>query len=250
MCYRIPHRIAFTVKTVPTILLLLTWVPLVTGSGPSRPPAGIGDLPENLQLDAATPEQVALALQAHYEKVRDFSADFVHAYEGGVLHKKVTERGTVLIKKPGRMRWTYTNPERKEFVSDGLKMYSYIPADRQVIVGSVPAGDDADTPALFLSGKGNITRDFTPSFATVPEAAPDTYSLKLVPARRQQDYDWLVMVVDRRTMVLRVLVTIDQQGGRSAFTFTNLKENVGLSDSQFVFRIPRGVDIVTQEPRR
>ena len=46
----------------------------------------------------------------------------------------------VTVKKPGLMRWIYTNPERKEFVSDGLKMYSYIPEDRQVVVSNVPDG--------------------------------------------------------------------------------------------------------------
>ena len=33
---------------------------------------------------------------------------------------------------PGEMRWVYTAPERKEFVSDGVKIYAYFPADRQV----------------------------------------------------------------------------------------------------------------------
>ena len=100
--------------------------------------------------------------------MRDFSADFEHVYEGGVLKKKVTERGTVLVKKPGMMRWTYTSPEKKEFVSDGRKLYSYVPEDRQVVVSAVPPADEASSPALFLAGKGDILRDFTPSMAGVP----------------------------------------------------------------------------------
>jgi outer membrane lipoprotein-sorting protein len=42
-----------------------------------------------------------------------------------------------------------------------------------------------------------------------------------------------------------MLITIDAQGGRSAFTFSNLKENVGLTDNQFVFQMPRNVEVVT-----
>ena len=62
------------------------------------------------------------------------------------------------------MRWDYTAPERKQFVSDGAKMYSYIPQDKQVIV-SVGAArrPRPTTPTLFLAGKGSLTRDFTPS---------------------------------------------------------------------------------------
>ena len=39
------------------------------------------------------------------------------------------------------MRWEYTAPEKKLFVSDGHKIYSYIPQDRQVIVGTMPSDE-------------------------------------------------------------------------------------------------------------
>jgi outer membrane lipoprotein-sorting protein len=44
------------------------------------------------------------------------------------------------------MRWTYVKPEKKEFVSDGFKVYSYIPLDQQVTVSPVPSDSDATTP--------------------------------------------------------------------------------------------------------
>src|SRR5438552_1468524 len=87
----------------------------------------------------------AQTLQRKYDGIRDFSADFVHTYTGGVLRKQITERGHLLIKKPGKMRWEYTSPEQKTFVSDGIKMYSYIPEDKQVIVASVPPENEATT---------------------------------------------------------------------------------------------------------
>src|SRR3954465_14624740 len=66
----------------------------------------------------------AAARQRKYDGIKDFSADFTHTYEGGVLRKQLTERGHMLVKKPGKMRWDYTSPETKQFVSDGMKMYS------------------------------------------------------------------------------------------------------------------------------
>ena len=85
----------------------------------------------------ATAPELAAALQKKYDGVKDFSADFVHAYEGGVLRKQITERGTLQVKKPGKMRWEYMAPEEKLFVSDGVKMYSYIKQDKQVIVSEL-----------------------------------------------------------------------------------------------------------------
>jgi outer membrane lipoprotein carrier protein len=193
-----------------------------------------------------SPAELAQALQRKYGTIRDFSADFSHTDTGGVLKKQITEKGHLLIKKPGKMRWDYTTPEVKQFVSDGVKVYSYIPADKQVIVGTVPQDDTASTPALFLSGKGDLTRDFTPSAGTVPPSLPGgTRALKLVPRKPQPDYDWLVLLVDPGTLALRGMVTADSQGGTSVFTFSNLKENVGLADKEFSFRMPRGVDVVT-----
>jgi outer membrane lipoprotein carrier protein len=201
---------------------------------------------------ASSEQDTAQALQKKYAAIKDFSADFVHIYEGGVLRKKVTERGHVLVKKPGKMRWEYTAPEPKLFVSDGLKLYSYIPQDKQVFVATLPTGDQATTPMLFLSGKGDITRDFTPSPAgPLMQGLPQGVAgLKLVPKSRQPDYDWLVVGYHPGTFAILGLITVDAQGGKSSFSFTNLKENVGLADKAFAFKMPRGVDVVTDAGRR
>jgi outer membrane lipoprotein carrier protein len=199
--------------------------------------------------DSTAPE-LAAALQRKYDGIRDFSTDFTHVYEGGVLRKQITERGHLLVKKPGKMRWDYAQPEPKQFVSDGVKMYSYIPEDKQVIVATVPTDEEAPTPTLFLAGKGNVTRDFTPSLVDAPRGMPaGSRALKLVPKAKQRDYDWLVLVLDPSNLTLRGLMTVDAQGGTSTFSFTNLKENVGLADKEFAFKIPRGVDVVTASSR-
>src|SRR4051812_45867777 len=181
-----------------------------------------------------TADTIARDLQKKYDAINDFSADFVHTYRGGVLKQQATERGRMMVKKPGKMRWEYTSPEKKTFVSDGHKMYSYLPKDRQVIVSTIPAQDNAATPALFLTGKGNISRDYNVAFDKVPEAPPESIALRLTPKKREAEYDWLTLVVDPGTLRLRMLITVDPQGGRSAFAFTNLKENNRLADNLFV----------------
>jgi outer membrane lipoprotein carrier protein len=195
-------------------------------------------------------QELAQALQKHYDRVTDFSADFVHVYKGGVLRKQLTERGRMSVKKPGKMRWEYSAPERKVFVSDGTTLYFYLPADRQVVVSAVPPPDQGTTPALFLAGQGNLTRDFTASDVPhSPGSASGSRSMKLTPKTRQSEFEWLVLSLDADTLRLRGLESQDAQGGISSFLFTNLKENVGLADRDFTFAIPRGVDVVTDGSR-
>jgi outer membrane lipoprotein carrier protein len=217
-----------------------------------RPPGG--RIASTLLLAAAlvrpaaaerSPEELARALQQQYAAVHDFSADFVQSYTGGVLHKTVTEQGHVLVKKPGLMRWEYTKPEKKLFVSDGVRTYFYVPADRQVFVGRVPTADTADTSVLFLSGKGDLVRDFTASAATPPAGLPgDTDAIKLVPRSPQRDVSWLILAFAHDTLRLRGLVTVDDQGGQSSFVFSDLKENVSIGNDPFTFKVPRGVDVI------
>src|SRR5262245_28625984 len=122
----------------------------LAGQSPASPPP----------TGAPAAERLAERIQARIDGIRNFSAEFTQTYRGGGLREPTSERGSVLIKKPGRMRWTYTGPEDKLFVADGQKMYMYVPADRQVMVRNMPAADLATTPVLFLAGRGNVARDF------------------------------------------------------------------------------------------
>ena len=194
-----------------------------------RPPAG----------------DVAAALQRRYDAIRDFSASFTQTYEGGVLRRKASESGVVYIKKPGMMRWEYTRPQKKLFVSDGRTMYMYFPADKQVMKTPVTEQDQATSAVLFLMGKGDVTRDFTARYADT--AADGAYVLRLDPKQRQAEYDWLQVSADRETLQIRALTAADAQGGRSTFVFSSFKENAGLADKMFQFSIPRGTEVITSD---
>jgi outer membrane lipoprotein carrier protein len=195
------------------------------------------------------PVALAAKVQQRYNTIKDFQGDFVQTYEGGVLRTKTTERGTMSIKRPGRIRFVYTKPERKEFVSDGVRLYTHLVADKQVIVSPAPTADDGDVPAMFLAGKSDLSRDYTPSFTALPGAAPGLLTLKLVPKKADSEFESLGIGVDPTSLQIQFLSAVDKQGGRSSFTFTNLKENRGLADKDFEFRVPRGVDVVTQGAR-
>jgi outer membrane lipoprotein carrier protein len=200
--------------------------PAVTAQSP--PPA-----------DTRSAEMLAQAIEARYRGISDFSARFVQQYRGGFLRAQSQEEGTLVVKRPGRMRWVYERPERKEVILTGDLIYVYHPAERQV--EEIPQ-DPATIPALFLSGDGDLLRDFEVALTESPLA--DAVALKLTPRVPEPAYEHLVVAVDPASLQLRALVTLDSQGGESTLRFTDLRENTGVADREFEFRPPRGVDII------
>jgi len=200
-----------------------------------------------LPATAQTSDALARAVQTHYQSVKDFTADFEQSYMGGALKRKTVERGTVAIRKPGRMRWDYTAPEKKLFVSDGTRMYFHVPADKQVRVSALRTDGRLPTPILFLAGRGDLLRDFKVEEIAAPGGASGARALRLRPVRPEPEYDSLTLVVDGSSYAFRQLIVVDGQGGTSTFSFTNLRENVGVPDSRFVFTMPKGVDVITQD---
>jgi outer membrane lipoprotein-sorting protein len=102
----------------------------------------------------------------------------------------------------------------------------------------MPKGDDASTAVLFLAGEGDLVRDFTPALAASQPAGE--WRLNLIPKRRQTDFDELSLFLDRQTLRMNGFTTVDSQGGVHEFRFSNLRENVGLSATDFDFKFPRG----------
>lgn len=191
----------------------------------------------------APPPAVDLArrIQAHYDGVRTFTADFTQTYGGGPLNVPAIERGSLKVKKPGRFRMDYTKPHRKTFVADSVMFYSYFPEDETGTRARLPEDSQASTALQFIAGQGNLLRDFTPNVAAnQPEAE---WHLELLPKRGQTEFEVLTLMVDRRTMSLVGFGWLDNQGGTTVTRFTNLRENATIADREFDFRFPPGVII-------
>ena len=197
-------------------------------------------------VTAATPgagaggaEELARRVERRHRRAGDLTARFVQTYRSGVLGREVVERGTVAMKRPGRMRWEYREPEKKVFVSDGKTFYFYVPSDRQVIVRE-HAGDQG-VATFLLSGERDILDQFAASFDPVPGGEP---RLRLTPREPDASLETVFLEVDEGARIKSIEV-VDVQGNRSHFRFEGLRENVGLKDDLFRFEIPAGVEVVS-----
>ena len=163
-------------------------------------------------------------------------ARFVQTYASSMLGREVVERGTLALKPPGRMRWEYEQPEKKLFVSNGKSAYFYVPEDKQVI--TFDATGDRGVAVQLLSGRSDLLTEF--QVFAVP-GVPN--QLRLVPKDKEAEIREAVIEAEASGRIRRLEI-LDLQGNRSEYRFENVQENVGLSDSLFEFKVPKGVEVV------
>jgi outer membrane lipoprotein carrier protein len=196
-------------------------------------------LPANPSSDDALARSVVRRVEERQARTADFVARFTQSYRSGMLGREVVERGVVSIKRPGRMRWEYKEPEAKLFVSDGRTFYFYVPADRQVIVSEQDAR--RSLAGRLLSGEGGLLEEFDVSLEEPLEEG--VLRLKLTPREEQADLTRAYVDAEASGRVRSILVE-DPQGNRTRYRFEAVRENTGLDDRLFRFETPAGVEVV------
>jgi outer membrane lipoprotein carrier protein len=190
-----------------------------------------------------TAQDLTARVQARYRAVRDFRADFSQTTRSSLLPQTRVDSGSVKVQKPGLMRWEYTDPEEQIFGSDGKEFYLYVAADRVVTYTPVPEPGDENTALLFLAGRGDLVSDFT-SYLPAEQPSDAEWHLSLAPRQKEADYEYIILMVDRRSLRFTGLETVEADGARSTIRLSNYRENVGLKASEFAFTPPRGTEII------
>lgn len=190
-------------------------------------------------------DQIINGLQGKYQRMTSLSAEFTQIYNAPGERTR-RESGQLQLKKPGKMRWDYTTPEAKLYVSDGKVMYEYLPAERTATRASAKQVDDWRAPFMFLLGRGNLRRDFARiEFASEAPVRAGHRVLRMIP-KRSSDLRELLIEVEPNSLRLTRLSLLKSGNARIDFLLHNVQENSVLADSVFVFQPPAGVAVKQQ----
>jgi len=194
---------------------------------------------------AQAPSAATLAktVDAHYNHLQSLEARYTERYRGMGMDR--TESGTLLLKKPGRMRWAYDSPAGKVFLLDGKNAITYTPGDAQAQEIPEKDLDDLRSPLRFLLGHTELAKELTGLTLTLVKLEDGSagYTLAGAPKGMDARIHSIALTVDASGAIHAMRIE-EIDGSTTEFSFSGMKENVATKDSDFVFVAPKGVEVV------
>ena len=184
-------------------------------------------------------------LQKKYSQVRDLKMEFIQSYKSPRRAAK-TETGTLVLKRPGMMRWEYKTPVEKLFVSNGKTVFFYLPEEKQLQKTKVKESRDQRIPFLFLLGKGNLKRDFS-KVEWASDQKPFFQGNRVIlayPKKGIDEFARILMEFNPQTFQLQRVTVLDVDGTMSEFVFTNIQQDLGTTAGIFDFKTPPGTEVI------
>jgi outer membrane lipoprotein carrier protein len=190
-----------------------------------------------------TAHELAQRVDRHYDQLHSLKAEFTESYAG--LGTRKTESGTLLLRKPGRMKWDYTSPAGKIFLLDGKYAWFYTKGDAQV--QRIPAKelDDLRSPLRFLLGHTELEKEM--NSLTLAPAANGEFTLSGQPKGQEQRVTRLSLTVTTDGAITGIEVE-EPDGAITRFAFTGEQPNAAIPANAFDFTAPMGVPVVDAMP--
>lgn len=192
---------------------------------------------------AAQPRQSAMVVlqgvEKRYNSTNTLRSEFTQVYKAGG-RTRARESGVMYIKKRGKMRWDYSDPAGKLYVSDGKASYAYFPEEKYAERTAVDESGDMRIPLAFLLGELDFQRDFGEFVARYEE---DYTEIKAIPRSEKLLFTEISMRIAPDSSIQWVEIT-GQDFSTFEYTFSNEERNMPLNDNLFTFTPPPGTEYV------
>jgi outer membrane lipoprotein carrier protein len=188
---------------------------------------------------ADTPlESLLKGVEARYNKTKTLQVLFKEEYTPPG-HGRRTESGLLMLRKPGQMRWAYSQPAGKLFVSDGKMIWMYTPSQNLVEEMKFKETDDMRAPLAFLLGKLNFDKEFR-NLQGKPEGSDTRITAE--PKTESLPYSAVEFLVGADSHIKEVRVTGFDKSVLH-FTFDQERLNPALDAKLFKFEPPKGAQV-------
>jgi outer membrane lipoprotein carrier protein len=174
-------------------------------------------------------------VEDHYNRVKTLQVTFTEQYTPpGSIRR--SESGTLLLRKPGRMRGEYSQPKGKLFISDGKFLYLYTPDDNRAQKMPLKETEDLRAPLAFLLGKLHFSKEFRNLQA---QSEGGVTRITADPKTENLPYSHVEFVVAADGRIQELKVTGFDRSILD-FTFAQEKDDPPFDSKLFQFQLPSG----------
>jgi outer membrane lipoprotein carrier protein len=190
-------------------------------------------------LLADSTDQLIQRVEKRYNSAQTLSVGFNESYtvQG---HARQPESGTLILRKQGKMRWNYTRPAGKLFISDGKNVYLYTARDNRVEKLKLKDTEDMRAPLAFLLGRLDMKKEFR-DFG-LHDADAGTW-LDASAKNARVPYEKVEMLIAPDASI-RALKVIGRDESLLTLSFNNEKLNPPVAEAFFRFTVPPGAEVV------
>jgi outer membrane lipoprotein carrier protein len=190
------------------------------------------------RADAPDVTKLLAGIEDRYNHTQTLQVGFTEVWT--LNGRKRSGSGTLFLRKPGRMRWEYTMPAGRLFISDGEFIYSYSPEENRAEKIKMKSVEDMRAPLAFLLGRLNFHDDFR-EFHASPQG--DGVFITALPKSGKLPYTEVSFLTGSGFAIQKLEVK-GQDNSVIQYTFDGEKTNTPIPDSMFRFTPPPGVEYV------
>ena len=193
-----------------------------------------------LMMSASTYADGLADLQRFYSEIRNYSASFEQVVVDENLKLLEASNGEFSVERPGKFRWHYTAPSEQLIIGDGTQVWIY-DVELEQITHRKSDTAVSQTPAMLLSGEGNLDDSFILEDAGQHDGLD---WVRMIPKSKDSGFTDIRIGFSEGKMQL--LEMKDNFGQSTRMDFKNVKENIDIPEEIFTFIPPSGVDIIEE----
>jgi chaperone LolA len=177
-------------------------------------------------------------MEKKYDGIKDATVMFKQDVSYGVTKSEQSFKGKLYMKKGNKYR---VELEDQTIVTDGTSVWSWTKSNHQVVIDAYKEDPRSFSPDKVLV---NVPERYTATTIGKEKIqGNETTVLKLLPNDPKSNMQWMKVWVDDDRMMKKIQV-LDISDNTTTYVVESIKTNAGLSDAEFTFTPPQGVEVI------
>jgi chaperone LolA len=190
-------------------------------------------------ISAQTAEGVLEKARKKYDSLADAELHFTQTVKFPVSHLEQRITGQLLMKKTNHYRM---ETDEMVVVTDGETVWSYSRANNQVLIDRFKVDERMFSPERILTA---APADYSATLIGKEKiGSQPTVVIKLIPSADQGFIKALKLWIGENDFLTRKVEMVDANGKETTYMVSDLRTNIGLSDTLFSYTAPANSEVV------